>query len=306
MILHLYSGQRREGDLQHWMEQIAPPTLSQTYVLSIDIANDAVKGDLTNWTTVIFWIDQMKAGRVAALMAGPPCETWSAARTRPLPNVKRQPRPLRSRDLPWGLHYLTMREYDQLDLGNQLLRVTILFLYVAYQVAVPAAMEHPATAEDERLVASSWLLPEVQNLTHLPNADLVTFDQCMVGQIARKPTSLLCLHVPHIGQALRALPNAGRCNHGFAAHPPLLGRNPDGTWKSAAAKTYPPGMCQLLANAFHQAIDLRWSPGYTSDAWLLPDCYAAFYTPLDPYVGFHRSTDCMYHRHLRPDHSDDQ
>ena len=115
-----------------------------------DIANDAVRGDLANWTAVIFWIDQMKAGRVAALMAGPPCETWSAARTRPLPNVKRQPRPLRSRDLPWGLHYLTMREYDQLDLGNQLLRVTILFLYVAYQVIVPAVMEHPATAEDEK------------------------------------------------------------------------------------------------------------------------------------------------------------
>ena len=98
VILHLYSGQRREGDLQYWTEQVAPPTTAQTYVLSIDIANDAVKGDLTNWATVNFWVDQMRTGAVAAVMAGPPCETWSAARTRPLPNVKHQPRPLRSRE----------------------------------------------------------------------------------------------------------------------------------------------------------------------------------------------------------------
>ena len=160
VLLHLYSGQRREGDVQYWTEHLAPPTDAQIYVLSIDIANDANKGDLTKWTTVNFWILQMREGKVAALLAGPPCETWSAARTRPLQNVKRQPRPLRSRQQPWGLSYLSTREYDQLDLGNQLLRVTILCLYVAYHTRVPAVMEHPATAEDERMGASSWLLEE--------------------------------------------------------------------------------------------------------------------------------------------------
>ena len=131
MALHLYSGQRREGYLQYWIEKLSPPTLSQTYVLSTDIANGAVKGDLARWTTVSFWIAQMRDGRIAAPLAGPPSETWSAACTRPLPDVKHQPRPLRSRQQPWGLHYLSDREYDQLDLGSQLLRVTILFLYVA-------------------------------------------------------------------------------------------------------------------------------------------------------------------------------
>ena len=81
-VFHLYSGQRPEGNLQYWMEHLSPPTTSQTYVLSIDIANDSVRGDRTKWTTVTFWITQMKDGRVAALIAGPPCETWSAARTR--------------------------------------------------------------------------------------------------------------------------------------------------------------------------------------------------------------------------------
>ena len=259
-------------------------------------------GDLTNWTTVDFWITQMRDGRVAALLAGPPCETWSAARTRPLPDVKHQPRPLRSRELPWGLHYLSTREYDQLDLGSQLLRVTILFLYVAFHTDVPAIMEHPATVEDDRLVPSSWLLDETMHLRQQPSVDLVTFDQCMTGQISRKPTSLLCIHIHHIRLAVDSLPNQGRCNHGWAAHPPLLGRNADGTWKSAAAKTYPSDMCRMIAVAMQAAIDSRWGPDYATSGWQLPDEYATFYTPLDPYVDFHRSTDCMAHRHLRPDH----
>ena len=302
MLLHLYSGQRREGDLQYWTEHIAPPTDAQLYVLSIDIANDANKGDLTKWTTVNFWILQMRDGRVAALLAGPPCETWSAARTRPLPNVKRQPRPLRSRQQPWGLSYLSNREYDQLDLGNQLLRVTILFLYVAYHTRVPAIMEHPATADDERMVASSWLLDETRHLLARPGVDLVTFDQCMTGQISRKPTSLMCVHAPTVRDVITSLPNRGRCNHGFGAHDALLGQNEDGTWRSAAAKTYPSDMCRRLATALLRAIADRWTQHGGLTGWHLPDDYAQFYVPLDPYKEFHRSTDCMAHRHLRPEH----
>ena len=149
---------------------------------------------------------------------------------------------------------MSQREYDQLDLGNQLLRVTILFLYVAYHTGVPAIMEHPATAEDERQVASSWLLDETKHLQQQPGVDLVTFDQCMTGQIARKPTSLLCINAPTIKTAITNLPNRGRCNHGFGAHQALLGRNDDGTWRSAEAKTYPSDMCRLLATALLLAI----------------------------------------------------
>ena len=124
----------------------------------------------------------------------------------------------------------------------------------------------------------------------------------MLGQISRKPTSLLCIHAPTIKTAITSLPNQGRCNHGYAAHPALLGQNEDGTWKSAAAKTYPSDMCRLLATALLQAIDDRWGQGADQTGWQLPDDYAHFYVPLDPYKEFHRSTDCMAHRHLRPQH----
>eukprot|EP00974_Lingulodinium_polyedra_P013562 1313201-Lingulodinium_polyedra.AAC.1 len=39
----------------------------------------------------------------------------------------------------------------------------------------------------------------------------------------------------------------GRCFH-TGGHPrPLSGRNPDGSWATAAAKQYPPRFCELLA-----------------------------------------------------------
>ena len=124
----------------------------------------------------------------------------------------------------------------------------------------------------------------------------------MTGQIARMPTSLLCIHAPQIRTAIDNLPNKGKCNHGFGAHPPLLGRNADGTWKSAAANTYPSDMYRLIATALLQAINDRWGPDHSLSGWQLPDNHAQFYTPLDPYKEFHCSTDCIAHRHLRPEH----
>ena len=49
-------------------------------VLSLDVANDKVLGDLTNSRTVALWLDLLIQGKVVGVLAGAPCETWSAAR----------------------------------------------------------------------------------------------------------------------------------------------------------------------------------------------------------------------------------
>ena len=64
-------------------------------------------------------------------------------------------------------------------------------------------------------------------------------------------------------------------------------------------------MCRLISHALHAAIDSRWAPDYTTDQWQLPEEYINFYTPLDPFIDFQRSTDCMAHRHLRPNQEDE-
>ena len=102
-------------------------------------------------------------------------------------------------------------------------------------------MEHPKTTYDARMAASSWLLPEIQHISTLPDVTIVHLDQCMLGQIAVKPTTLFCVRAEHTATLINQVPNACRCNHHAGYHQPdeLLGRNEDGTWKTAKAKTYP-------------------------------------------------------------------
>ena len=90
--------------------------------------------------------------------------------------MKYPPRPVLSRTSPWGLSDLSQREYDQLEIGNQLLRVTILFLYAAITYKIPAIMEHPSTVNDERMAPSSWLLPELEHIMELPQFTMAHFD----------------------------------------------------------------------------------------------------------------------------------
>ena len=284
VTLRLHSGQGRHEDFQRWYERFTDPDNITTHVLSIDIANNATTGDLTNWDTVAFWLNQMAKGWVAAILAGPPCETWSAVRFRKILNMKYPPRPLRSRTRPWGLSYLSQREYDQLDLGNQLLRVTVLFLYAAITYKIPTIMEHPSTVEDERMAPSSWLLPEIQRIMELREVTMVHFHQCMLGQVSVKPTTLLCVCAEHTTNLINVVPNGCRCNHprGYDETDELMGRNADGTWKTAKAKTYPSDMCRLRARSLHQATEARWGDEHLPDEWSLPDEYTDFFITLDP------------------------
>eukprot|EP00959_Pyramimonas_sp_CCMP1952_P164839 3445432-Pyramimonas_sp.AAC.1 len=59
----------------------------------------------------------LRSGRVAGIIAGPPCETWSSARHLPVPEDapggRRPPRPLRSAQHSWGLGHLNTREREQ-------------------------------------------------------------------------------------------------------------------------------------------------------------------------------------------------
>ena len=53
MILHLYSGHRRAGDLQAEMEALGPVRNRRLLVLSLDLAVDPVKGNLRDLAAVL-------------------------------------------------------------------------------------------------------------------------------------------------------------------------------------------------------------------------------------------------------------
>ena len=98
----------------------------------------------------------MHSGRIAAVLGGPPCETWSRARHLP-PNqcLGRPPRPLRSPASLWGLRHLRAREAQQVRLGNRLYRTQLEFMHMCAQYEVPGMLEHPIEPEED-FMASSW------------------------------------------------------------------------------------------------------------------------------------------------------
>ena len=131
---------------------------------------------------------------------------------------------------------------------------------------------------------------------------MIHLDQCTLGQIPVKRATLLRICALQTATLINEVPNLRWCNRprGHRKTDELLGRSPDGTWKTAKANTYPSDMCKLLARALHQATEARWSSHDPPQEWSLPDEYVDFFIPLDPYYDFQRSTDCMHLRHLRP------
>ncbi len=80
VFVHFFSGVRREGDLQQFLERIEIPDSCTRVVLSLDIVFDSRRADLTSPEVQQQWIIYIKRGCITAIFAGPPCESWSRAR----------------------------------------------------------------------------------------------------------------------------------------------------------------------------------------------------------------------------------
>ena len=72
VVLHLFAGRRRQGDLEHYIMLRAAELDVQVRVVSLDVQIDAKKGDLSDPRVISFWMDEIRKGRVLALFAGPP------------------------------------------------------------------------------------------------------------------------------------------------------------------------------------------------------------------------------------------
>jgi hypothetical protein len=284
VILHLFSGRRRGGDLQHWLEQLLP---GMVWVISLDVTLSRTHGDLTDHATVSKWLSLLWTGQVVAVIAGPPCETWSVARHSNLDQSPRLPRPLRSLAHPWGMPALRPRELQQVAHGNALLQTALLFYATCLRTKVSMILEHPS-CPDWRDVASIWKLPEVVRLKEHSSSTMVDLHQCAAGAPARKPTTLLCAHLPELLTDVRRLPGRGFCNH-VGGHPAAVGRTADRAFRTTALKEYPTRLCRTMAIA----IATHWLPhlpAQSTDAELPLD-WAQFYQPLDPFADYEPGPD---------------
>ena len=119
LVLHAFSGRRRPGDFQEFLEAIVSKHSGfVVHVVSVDIILNSTWGDVTSPDCQNYWFHGVKSKFVIGYLAGPPCETWSKAREHSLgdaPDVAadqraRGPRVLRTLDELWGQQCLAVRE----------------------------------------------------------------------------------------------------------------------------------------------------------------------------------------------------
>ena len=235
---HLFSGTRRAGDVQEAIEQLGG------VAVSIDIIFDIDWGNLLKESTFQLFARAIRERVLAGFVAGPPCETWSRARS--VDNGG--PRPLRTRIFPVGLPHLTRREMAQVSVGNQLLGVALCLFLHALIWGATAILEHPACPDDEPTFPSIWRLPVVDFLLRFETCTKLRIWQGLFGGISPKPTDLLIANGgPRVAELFvqgrtTPMPRGGQ-----------IGRNKDGSWKTSVLKQYPRGLCQTMAQVLFDA-----------------------------------------------------
>eukprot|EP00435_Cladocopium_sp_Y103_P044445 s918_g12.t1 len=245
VFIHFYSGYRREGDLQHSIEYQATISQQHLFCISIDLCLAKQHSDLTSQETKSFWMAKMRSGQILGVGGGPSCETWSAARHNP-----GGPIPLRSYDHPWGLPGLRLRARVQVAVGTCLVQFLVDLLLLAAEIGLCGFLEHPAfpTWIIRARPASIWMLDPLRLLARCQCFQMCTFDPCIFGLPAKKPTTLALLRLDAFRDCVLQRGSSGRCNHP-GGHAPLEGKRADGSFATAQAKIYPRAMNRSLALA---------------------------------------------------------
>ena len=249
VVLHAFSGRRRRGDFQWYLEgfQMDRPDCYWV-VVSMDLVIDPLLGDAKNQHTQDFWLHHARSGHICGFLGGPPCCTWSKARGHQLSHSeKKQPRVIRSASELWGFLSVSIREQMQLQDGHELLGFCLLMLVALHVSQGSGILEHPAEPQDVTL-ASIWRLPIVGLLLALPEMARIDLAQGLLGAISPKPTCLMALRLPRLLKSLHQNRVCRELPKGTS-----IGVSSDGQFRTAPLKEYPPAMCRALAMAFEAA-----------------------------------------------------
>ena len=234
-VAHLFSGERRSGDVQSFLEAAGFASLS------IDVVFDLEWGNLLRPDTLVLFQKALQERVLLGFLAGPPCETWSRARAVACANG---PRVVRSRSRLQGLKCLTQKEMRQVAVGNQLLGVTLVLVWSAIVSGATAIVEHPAEPADQSLPAI-WHLDVMTFFLRFACCQKIRIEQGRFGGLSPKPTDLLIVHGLadtggfFVENRTTPLPRTTR-----------IGRDSDGSWKTSVLKRYPPDLCRVFAALF--------------------------------------------------------
>ena len=279
VVFHLFSGRRRDGDCHDWYHRLISTYFCGVDVMicGIDTAIHPQLCDLAQGPHLDTIHSLAVQGVPAVCLAGPPCETWTAARHLDLPDsVRRGPRPLRSAQQPWALPHLSIRELLQVSMGTRLMLGCHKIELLTYLGGGASIKEHPALPRPPDF-ASIWRTDLHRNIVmSAPGAQHLLVEQWKYGAASVKPTHLSVLGLPPTGRHLRAceLPGLERPTA------TLQGVDPEsGQFRTAKAKEYPSGLCRALVVATlsglrRRVADEGWKPirhsllGEREQTWL--------------------------------------
>ena len=271
VFVHFFSGFRRPHDLHAVIESTQLEGTSQLLVISVDMCMQKKDGNLATDTATNWWINRVRAGQVVGAGGGPPCETYTAARF--LPDG---PRPLRTGTHPDGLPALTAKEWAQLRVGSRLVFFIFEVLLELAKYGGCGFAEHPQWPLWARKFdpASIWSSYQARLCRTLNCFSAVSFDQCVVGSPAKKPTTILLLRLDSFRHEILQTGSGGRCNHPRGAHEQLQGRNEQREFRTAVGKIYPVGLNQSLGRAVCRFVSLTFDHKFLHCQ--LPDDFSCF------------------------------
>ena len=238
VVIHMFAGERREGDIQEHLERMMNGANIRLLMLSVDLAEDP-EWDFANPNTFTKLLGLAEEGLVDVFFGGPPCSTVARSRFVHIPGG---PRPLRFRWELWGRRDLTHSERERVEEANLL---WLNFLAMAEAVASRGGSylwEHPADPGCDPY-PSIWATDEMCNFEARVGGRRVHLHQCPFGGLAPKLTTLSGnLDGMEVVDGVRCPGVSDSHQHGIS-----IGRNPAGGFYTKRLQTYPPKLCEALA-----------------------------------------------------------
>lgn len=153
VVVHMFAGERRENDVQQFLEQKMEAAQLRLLMLSVDLAEDPL-WDFRNPNTFQALFELAEEGLIDVWFGGPPCST--VARSRHVKMIN-GPRPLRFRWALWGRADLRSFEKERVEEANDL---WVNFWTMCEAVSLRGGcylMEHPADPGQDPY-PSMWLI----------------------------------------------------------------------------------------------------------------------------------------------------
>ena len=234
-------------------------------------------------------VHDVEAGLIYAIVASPPCGTYSAARFLAMNSSDPGPIPLRDIDNPDGfpLEQLPVEYHRELLAAQLLVRRLADLILLADSHGVHWVVENPAPRHDKDYLdgrlfyeptakhGSLWTTTPMRELAKTTSARLVTFAYCAMGHNTQKYTSLLYSAELHPTLSLLA---TLLCDHPLELHTKAKGK-PDGVaYATAKLAPWPTRLCATVA----YAIAYISSPPLSIDAIPTLPAIAVDTPPLPP------------------------